>query len=230
VRKSHLLVALAASLLAASALSITLIGSRAAAQQTAPAAVRSARGGPVVALVDISYIFKNHRRFKKSMDDMKAAVQQAEAGVKMDREAILRLAEQLKDFRKGTPDYNSIDEDLTTRRTKLGIRVQKQKKEFLQTEARIYYNVYQEVLQEVNYYCTSNRVTMVLRFSGDRVDIEDPESVLTFINKPVIWYAKECDITPWILDRLNRDSLNPGMRTGHAPTRPGVPLNRGPLR
>lgn len=223
MRKSHLL-----ALAAASVLAIALAGLHADAQAPSGAALRPgpAPSRPVVALVDVSYIFKNHHRFKASMNAMKAEVERAEAEVKKDREAILRLNEQLQGFRKGTPDYNAIDEDLTRRRTELGVRIQKQKKEFLQREATIYYNVYQEILREVDSYCAANGITMVLRFSGEAADVENPESVLAYINKPVVWYQKNTDITPYILDRLNRDHLNPGLRTGNTAPRPGVPFNR----
>ena len=47
---------------------------------------------------------------------------------------------------------------------------------------------------------------MVLRFNGDPVDVDKPDSVLSYINKPVVWYDKSRDITPIILDSLVKRS------------------------
>jgi len=227
VRKSQFLAALAGCIL-----SMSLVGFYAsretAAQQPGRTARRPQHGGPAIALLDVSYVFKNHTRFKAMMADMKADVQRAEARVRSERDAIRKLAERLKDFRKGTPDYKALEEELVKRQADLAAGVQLEKKEFLQREAKIYYNVYQEVLQEVDYYAAANGIAMVLRFNGNPVDQEKPEDVLRHINKPVIWYAKNYDITPVVLGRINDRAFNPSSTAPHGPARrpgAGVPFH-----
>jgi hypothetical protein len=63
---------------------------------------------------------------------------------------------------------------------------------------------------------------MVMRFNGDPVDVDKPDSVLSFINKPVVYYDKSRDITPIILDSLIKRSGAPaaGIRTGARPVAP----------
>ncbi len=216
MRKSYLL-----AVLAAGVLSIALAGYYAIAQQPArPPAMRPPQRGPIVALLDVSRVFKQHARFKSMMADMKKDVQRAEGEVRAGRDAVRKLMERLARF-KGTPDYNAEEEDITRRLSDLNVRVKLTRREFLQREAKIYHNVYQEILQEVNYYCTSQKVDMVLRFNGDRVDPENAESVLKGINKPVIWYAGNLDITDIVLSEMNRRAATAGSpRTGEKPTRP----------
>ena len=200
MKKSYLVAALSAWV------GLLSFGFNALAQQGsyAPPARPAARP-PVIALLDVAYIFKNHPRFKAMMAEMKADVERAEATVKKEGEGIRSQAERLKDFRQGTPDYKGLEEELTKRQADLSVRIQLQKKEFLQKEARIYYTVYQEIFQEADYYAQQNGIDMVLRFNGDPVDVEKPDDVLRDINKPVIWYSKDrCDITPIVLDRLVR--------------------------
>jgi Skp family chaperone for outer membrane proteins len=182
-------------------------------------------GRPTVALLDVSYIFKNHARFKGMMEDMKADVERAEAQVKSERDAINKLGERLQEFRKGTPDYKQMEEELAKRQADLSVQVTLQKNEFLQREAKIYHNVYQEIWQATDYYCKQNGVDMVLRFNGDPVDVERPDSVLSFINKPVVWYQKQLDITPAILQELNRTAIAPAANRA-GPSRPAVPFQR----
>ncbi|OHB65703.1 MAG: hypothetical protein A2V70_12525 [Planctomycetes bacterium RBG_13_63_9] len=213
--------------LATSVLSIGLIAAYGVAQGPPARTSGPAVGGLNIALLDVSYIFKNHNRFKAMMDDMKADVERAEAGIKTDQETIQNLAEKLNAYRKGTPDYKNLSEEITRRRGELSVKVQLQKEEFLQSEAKIYCNVYQEIQQEVNYHAAASGINMVLRFNGDPVDATKPETVIRGINGPVVWYAKERDITPIILERLNRANLNPGTnRMGTPPSRPGVGVRR----
>ncbi len=242
MRKSHLL-----AVLAAAVLSTSLIGGYAAAQAPvgtvpgmatspvrpgvtpvrpmAPAARPVTGARPVVALLDISYVFKNHSHFKAMMNDMKADVEQAEAAVKADANALQRMAQDLANYRKGTPEYKQKSEELTKLRANLSVKVQLQKDEFLQREAEIYYTVYQEVRTLVGYYCQSNGIAMVLKFNGEVGSVNDPGSVVRDINKPVIWYDKALDITPMILQELERRQV--GRRPGPAPTGPTPsPFNR----
>jgi Skp family chaperone for outer membrane proteins len=213
VKKSHCWAVLAA------VLSLSFACSQVMAQ--APAAPAA---GPRLALIDVSRIFKNHERFKGMMNDMKTAVEQAEADVKREREEMTKLAEQLQEFRKGTPNYKQLEEDLAKRQADLTVRVSLRKNEFLAREAKIYHAVYQEILQATDYFCKQNRIDMVLRFNGDPVDVDKPESVLTWINKPVVWYDRGLDITDAILADLNRNAATPA--NARQPARPGVPFNK----
>jgi Skp family chaperone for outer membrane proteins len=218
VKNSCLLATLAA------VLSLNCFSSLAVAQAPSKPAA-----GPNIALLDVSYIFKNHARFKGQMEEMKADVERAEQQVKTERDAIGKLAERLQEFRKGTPDYKQMEEELAKRGADLQVQVQLQKNEFLQREAKIYHNVYQEIWQVTDYYAKQNGVDMVLRFNGDPVDVERPDSVLSFINKPVVWYQKQLDITPAVLQELNRNApaqadrrAAPGAPAG----RPASPFNQ----
>jgi Skp family chaperone for outer membrane proteins len=222
VSRSHLLAAVAVVVLVTATLLSVILSGPAVAQQPAarpagqpqPQSVR-----PVVALLDVSYVFKNHARLKTAMDAMKQDVAKAEAWVNGERDALTKLTDRLKDFRQGSQDYKTLEEDIARRQTELTLKVQQQRRDFLQHEAKLYYTVYQEIQQEVNYYCSQTGVATVLRFSRDPVDAENPDSVLAYINKPVIAYAANLDISDVILEQLNRGSAS---TVGSQP-RPGVP-------
>jgi len=176
-------------------------------QAAPPVGTRAVQGGNI-ALIDVKYIFEKHARFKMMMDELKADVERAEAQVKAEQETIKKLAQRLENFR-GTPEYKAMEEEVAKRQSDLTVQIQLQRKEFLQREARIYYTVYQEVLQELAYYCPRNGIDIVFRFSGDPVDVELPNSVLGYVNRPVVWYGKDRDITGIILESLNRRFVAP---------------------
>ena len=222
VRKTHLL-----AILALTVLSTSLLGSSALAQMARQPARTGVAGASPLALIDVAYIFKKHPRFKQMMDDMKADVERAETAVKNERESIRMLAERLEQYHKGSPDYKAIEEDIAKRQADMAVRVQMQKREFLQREAKIYHAVYQEIQQEVEYYAASNNISLVLRFNGDAADVENPQEVLRDINKPVVYYGRHLDITPIVLKSLESRSFSaqPQPRVsgfGGGTTRPGV--------
>jgi outer membrane protein len=204
---------------------MTSIGS---AQQRPVAAgtPQSASGG--IAVLDVSYVFKNLPRFKAFMEQMQADVAAAETEVKKERDSLKQEFDALEQYRSGTPDYKERETQLTRRRAELATRIELQKRDFLQRESKIYNTVYEEMMQEVDYYAANNGVAMVLRFNGDPVDTQKPEDVLRRINQPIVWYPKDRDITPVILERLaarggNVNTPNPA---ANSQQRVGVPPMR----
>ena len=175
--------------------------------------------GQRIALLDISYIFKNHTRFKTMMEEMKADMERAQAAMNKEREAIQKLGEQLKGMPTGTAEYKQLQQHVATRTADLNVQAQLQRQEFLLRETKIYHTVYKEVQQVVDYYSKDNGIGLVLRFNGDPVDPDDPENVLRYINGDVIWFAQGMDITPVILQHLNGRALTTDTREG-VPYRP----------
>lgn len=198
----------------------------------------SAQQGPgSVAIIDLSYIFKNHARFKAMTEDMRASVTAAEEELKKRKADIdalsKRLSELGNDFRKDSPEYKQLDADITKRKIDLNAAIALQKKDFLEKEAKIYYSVYTEIIDEVQYFADRNRISLVLRFNGDPANDSDPQEILKQLNKSVVYYNKTIDITPMVLDSIN--ARNGGGRPAGAPgvsqapqQRPGVgvPLPR----
>lgn len=182
--------------------------------------------GNRIGLVDVSRVFKNHARFKGMMGDMKNDVKKAESWVKGERLAIGKLAERLRDFNKGTPDYKALEKELAKRHADMTVQVQLQKNDFLQSEAKIYYHVYQEIQQATTYICRQNGIDIVFRFNGDKINPNQPDSVLTGINRPVVFYNPRLDITDLVLAELNRTAISPGAadRRGTAAPRATVPF------
>jgi Skp family chaperone for outer membrane proteins len=89
----------------------------------------------------------------------------------------------------------------------------KLRKEFLEREAKVYYQTYLEVVDAVKYYAKRQNIGLVLRFNGEPVDPNRRDDVLREINKPVV-VQDQIDITPDVLALLNRD------QSGTQATRP----------
>lgn len=220
------------SLVAASAacvvfLAAGLFAARAQSQQqpAAPPAAGLQPGPANIAFIDVNKVFKNHTRFNMMMTEMKAELDNAEASIKRERDSIKSLMQKLEGFKPGSPEYKQLEEETARRQSELAVSVQLQKKNFLQQEAHNYYTVYTEMMQEVEYFAANNGVAMVMRFNGDPVDMQKPDDVLREINKPVLWFPAGCDITGFIIERLNRAKMNADQRGGAA-----VPMGPNPAQ
>jgi Skp family chaperone for outer membrane proteins len=151
------------------------------------------------------------------MTDLQADMERAEQQMKKERDSLRVLSERLNDYRAGTAEYKQLEEEMAKRSADLTVRFQLQKKEFTKTEAKTYYMVYQEIQQEVDAYAQANGIAAVLKFKSELADVDKPDEVLTELNKPVIWYARNLDITPLILESLNRRALQQGEQRSSGP-------------
>ena len=201
---------------AAASLLIGLSATSADAQTQPSPSANAARFG--VGVVDVSYIFENHLRFKAMMDQMKEDVKKTEELLRKEREQIGLQDEKLKQFATGSADYKNLEERIAEVKAKFNLKAAKQRKEFLEREAKIYYQTYLEVNSVVKQYSESKGLGLVLRFNGDPIDANKREDVLRAINKPVV-YQGGVDITPDILASINRSGARPVAPTG-TPVRP----------
>jgi len=202
VTKSHLLAAIAGCLLVV-ALVVFTAPAQVANRQVAPSQV----GAPRIAMLDVSYVFKNHTGFKARTASMQAEVDQARDRMKKEEETLRTMLTDLQDpekYKPGSQEYKQLEEIVARRRADLEVQLRLQNKEFAVKESGIYHAVYQEIEQEVGYFAAQSGITAVLRFNGDPVEGENPNEVLRNVNKQVIWFAQGLDITPDILERLNR--------------------------
>jgi Skp family chaperone for outer membrane proteins len=169
------------------------------------AAVDSGSGaGGAVAGVDLGFIFKNHGGFNRKMEQMKTEVQQYEEKLRAEHTALTQERDKLtQQWKPGSPEYDAGERALADKFAKLQVDTQMKKKDFLQREAKVYFEVYQEVNQAIQEFADMNRIDLVLRYNGDEIDPDDRQSVLTGVNRAIV-YHRNLDITRDILDRLNR--------------------------
>lgn len=195
------------------------LATSAVAQQASPSANASRYG---LAVVDINYIFKNYAQFKTAMEGIKGDIQQAEAKLKVDREAIQTKENQAKEFQPSSPEFKQLDEEVARLKADFNIKASRTRKDFQEREAKVYYQTYLQVSSTVEYYAQQNNIGLVLRFNGDQVNPDRPEAILKAINKPVV-SQNNIDITPDVLALLNRGGspagVAPAASRGVAPRR-----------
>lgn len=161
---------------------------------------------PQIALLDVAYIFKNHADYASQKSDLQNAVDLAESEVKRDREKIRASSEQLGKLAVDSPEYRQLEETLTRQQADINVRIQTQRKRFVEQEARILMTVYQEINVETEKFCKQHGIRAVFRFNSEQGPPDTADAVVALINRPVIYHDPGIDITQIILDQINRKS------------------------
>ena len=194
----------------------------------APAGPRgAATGAPAgtrVAVIDINFIFKNHQRFKQTMDGIKKEIESFEAYLREERNKVTAKTEQLRPMPAGSAQYKALEEQIATMHTTLGLETGRKRKEILQREAKVYYNSYREIEDRVAKFADQYGIGLVMRFNSEPMDATKRESVLQGINRAVV-FQRSLNITNAIIEDLNRQTpRNPVL--GGRQVIPGQPVRR----
>ena len=187
-----------------------------AAQQTAPSANASRYH---IAVVDVSYIFKKYSSFRSAMDAMKKEMETAESQLKSDRNAIQGKEEQAKQYDPSSAEFRQLDEDVARLKADFNLKAGRIKKDFLEREAKVYYQTYLQVNSAVKQYAQQHDIGLVLRFNGDQINPNRREDVLRGINDPIV-NQNNIDITPDVLAILDRGGAAGGVAPAAAERQP----------
>ena len=171
-----------------------------------------------VGLIDMAHVFKNYDKFKSMTEDMQADAKAAQAEAEAMVEQMKQIQATMQNLTEGSTDYIANETKILTLQTKLESFRKVQQREFLRKEAEIYKTVYMEVQNAVQRYAKYYKYTLVLRFNRQSVDAaENPQEIITSMNRQVVHYREEDDLTDPILDFLNDEYSK---SKGGAPTSP----------
>jgi Skp family chaperone for outer membrane proteins len=176
------------------------------------AATSSPLGEPSrIALVDVNYVFKQHKPFLKKMDELKNDADEMDKNMKQQSAIISAMLAQLQGMTPGSNEYKDLEERASRAKTDWTIKVQTKRRDFLMREAEVYRSTYEEIETEIKKFADEHRIDMTLRFIGDPVDTSSPESIKQSLNRPVVWYDKNLDITPYIIKSIEEKSKKPAV-------------------
>ena len=182
----------------------------------APAQAQST--GTRVALIDISAIFKQHPGFNQKMEGMKAEVTSYENSLRQRAQQIQQLQKQLGDYNANTPEYKNIESQILKLQANGQAEATLKKKEFLERESEIYFDTYQEIVQQVKRIADYNKVDLVLRYNSQPIDGTSRPGVLEGVNRAVVYNQANLDLTQPVLEQLIKNSAQ--ARAPGAPTAP----------
>ena len=183
---------------AASLAWMSLVGGPALAQRPGVPQVSS-----TTVLIDIPYIFKHHDGLKGESEQMNADLQRLQEQFKRESEEIQKFQERLARVPPRHPRLQGRAGGVRPQAVGLPNPHSEWRSRSSPFATRKCYNrVYQEVLQEVEYYCANNNIALVMNFNGDPINPDRPNDIERMIRQPVVYHAKSIDITPIILQSI----------------------------
>ncbi len=170
------------------------------AQAQHPEAANAPKFG--IAVVDVSYVFKEHKQFIATMEGMKNEMKGIEDQLKSKRDSIAQMEEARNRLEVGSADFKKLDDQLATEKAKFNLEMDRQRKNLMERESKVYFSTYQQVSYAIANYAKQRNIGLVLRFNGDKPDPNKRPDILKDINKPVV-FENNIDITRDILAIVN---------------------------
>lgn len=171
------------------------------AQAAAPAAPTVHKVG----LIDMAFVFKNYKKFEALREDLKQEITAGDSKAKALAEKIKDGQAQMKKFKEGSPEFVKVEKELLALTGEFEAFRKGAQRDLMRREADIYKTVYLEVMDTVQKYAQHYNYTLVIRFSRDGVESDDdPSKVVQGMNRQVVYFRGEDDITDSVLDYLNR--------------------------
>jgi Skp family chaperone for outer membrane proteins len=185
------------------------------AQTAAPASAGFSAGANAsrykIAVVDISFIFKHYPAFTGQIEKLKSEMEAADGTLRAERDRLVQLEEQRNTKKPGSAEFKQLDENLARLKADFSIKQGTVRRDFMEKEAAVYFQCYNQVSAAVKNYAQKNDIGMVLRFTGDEVPTQtdrtaapDREAVMRMIMQPII-HQNSIDITPDVLMTLGVD-------------------------
>lgn len=175
---------------------------------TAPQAVQ-AQAKPSIAhkvgLIDMAHVFQNYKKFEVLREDLKAEIAQSDQEAKKMADQMKSLQEQMKELKPDSQNYIDAEKRLLKMKSEFDAFTQGARRDLMRRESEIYKTIYLEVADAVQKYAQYYKYTLVIRFNREGLDDKaTPPEVVQRMNKQVVYYQPEDDITDSVLQYLNR--------------------------
>ena len=197
---------LSASAVAALAL-VGLYAANVSAQGSKPAAAQPSATSTAphkVALIDMAHVFKTYEKFNNLREDLKVEVTQGEETAKAKAEVLKNLQAKMKSYQETSPEYSQTEQQLAKLSAEFETFRRAAQRDFLKKESQIYHTVYMDVADMVKKYAEFYKYTLVIRFSREDLDTDNAQKLIEGMNRQVVFYREEDDITDAVVDALNR--------------------------
>ena len=183
--------------------------SRDALSQNGPAKEPVATIPHKVGLIDMAFVFKNYKKFENRREELKTEIAGSEDQAKELQKGMVDLQAKLKQFGEGTAEFTKIEKQYVQQAADFENFRRSMSREFLKKESQIYLEVYNDVSKMVEKYALHFKYTLIIRFNREDLDTENPQQLLQGMNRQVVYYRGDDDITSPVLESLNKKLDSP---------------------
>lgn len=157
-----------------------------------------------VAVIDIGYIFENNAKIKTELSNLETEMKAFDSQIGTRRDSLKTEAAKLKGLKVGSPEYTAKENELASMDTKLRLDITRARKEFAEKQAKVYYNNYSLISDVVKRIAEFNKINMVLRYNSEEMDLDNPQSVMMGVMKPIVYYDAQIDLTKPVMQYLEQ--------------------------
>lgn len=156
----------------------------------------------IVTVLDINKVFKNHKKFEQSMNQIKSEIEAFEAQMNQKGTALrTRLQTLSEEFKPGTEEYIREETKLAREDADLQIEANQKRKEVADRQAQIFYDTYQEVVGVVEKLAGQYNIALVLRYDSTVINRDNRAEVIRGVNRNVV-FQRDLDLTNLVLSQL----------------------------
>jgi len=198
------------------------IAPQAVAQEAAKAAPAKDTTPHRVGLVDMAKVFEGYSKFKAMREELAAEISKSDAEAKAMVEKMQAKQKEIAEsgLTAGSPEYERAEKELLDAKGEFeAFRAATQRK-LARRESEMFKVIYADTTSMVKKYAEYAGYTVVMRF--DSKDIEDdtpPAEAVQRMNKQVVYYRPQDDITETVLNALNRNYDNAPTAAAKTPVR-----------
>ncbi len=183
---------------------------QAAPKQAAPktaAAATTERAPSRVGLIDMAKVFEGYSKFKVLRDELAAEIERSDAEARVMVEKMQGMQKEMQEsgLQPGSAEYEAKEKQILDAKGEFeAFRAATQRK-LARRESEMFKEIYADTTAMIRKYAEWAEYTVVIRF--DSKDIEDdtpPAEAVQRMNKQVVFYQPDNDITGVVLQSLNK--------------------------
>jgi outer membrane protein len=191
------------------------------AAKPAPAAAKDTTPHRV-GLVDMAEVFQGYKKFEDLRAELAAEIEKSDAEAKVMVERMQKMQQGMQESKlaPGSPEYEQAEKTLLNAKGEFeAFRAATQRK-LARRESEMFKVIYADTTSMVKKYAEYAKYTVVVRF--DRKDIDEntpPNEAVQRMNKQVVYYRADDDITDVVLQTLNKQYEGSAGRSAVTPVR-----------
>ncbi len=170
-----------------------------------------------VALIDISRVLKEYKKVDALRSEIKAEIAKSET----QRTAMVKQMKTIKDklnspnIQQGSPKAVELEKQGLKVEAEFNSFKKAERTRILRREAQLLKTIHGEIKGVVKRAADAWGYTLVLRFNGAASDAATPNNVVGQLQRQVVYYRTEDDITQPVIEYLNKQYLkqSPAPRT-----------------
>jgi Skp family chaperone for outer membrane proteins len=160
-------------------------------------------GGPPIYVINVKKVFDASPKFKGEAESLKVDMEKKETQLRALQGQIQAKTQQRDKF-KGGAERDAIEKEINDLQFQFAKFQRQFREELSKAESKMVGEVYRDMSTLLSDYCKKNRIYMVMRLDEPTPDMQEELQVMTFMNRQVIYYHPNLDLTSVISEGMKQ--------------------------